>query len=138
VFTLKNDKGQSVSLSDFKGKVVYIDFWGVGCGPCIYDIKNHVPKLHEHYKNKDVVFLNICVDSKDKEWKEALEKHKLDGVNMIAEGWTNHPVCKAYNVSGIPHYILIDKNGKMVNNNAPAAYEFNLTSGKNEIDLLLK
>ena len=137
-FTLKNDKGQSVSLSDFKGKVVYIDFWGVGCGPCIYDIKNNVPKLHEHYKKKDVVFVNICVDSKDKEWKDALEKYKLDGVNLIAEGWTNHPVCKTYNVSSIPHYILIDKNGKMVNNNASGAYGFNLTNGKNEIDLLLK
>ena len=138
VFTLKNDKGQPVSLGDFKGKVIYIDFWGVGCGPCIYDIENHIPKLHEHYKNKDVVFLNICVDSNDKEWKEALEKYKLDGVNMIAEGWTKHPVCKAYNISGIPHYILVDKNGKMVNNNAPRANEFNLTNGKNEIDLLLK
>ena len=137
-FTLKNDKGQLVSLSDFKGKVVYIDFWGGGCAPCIYDIKNYVPRLHEHYKNKDVVFLNICVDLKDKEWKEALEKYKLDGVNMIAEGWTNHPVCKAYYVNSIPHYILIDKNGKMANKYAPSAGEFNLTSGKNEIDLLLK
>ena len=137
-FTLKNDKGQSVSLSDFKGKVVYIDFWGAGCAPCIYDIKNHVPKLHEHYKNKDVAFLNICVDLKDKEWKEALVKYKLDGVNMIAEGWTDHPVCKAYYVTSIPHYILIDKSGNMANKYAPRASEFNFTSGKNEIDLLLK
>lgn len=138
MFTLKNDIGQSISLSKFKGKVVYIDFWGVGCGPCIYDIKNYVPKLHEHYKNKEVVFINICVDSKDKEWKKALEKYKLDGVNLVAEGWSNHPVCKAYNISGIPHYILIDKNGKIVDNNARGAHGLDLTSGKNAIDLLLK
>lgn len=137
-FSLKNDQGKMVSLSDFKGKVLYIDFWGVGCGPCIYDIEKYIPKLHEHYKNKDVVFLNICVDAKENEWKEALKKYKLDGVNLIAEGWSNHPVCKAYNVSGIPHYILIDKNGKISNNNAPGGSMLNLSSGKNAIDLLLK
>ncbi len=137
-FSLKNDQGKLVSLSDFKGKVVYIDFWGVGCGPCIYDIKNHVPQLHEHYKGKDVVFISICVDSKEKEWKEALKQYKLDGVNLTAEGWVDHPVCKAYNINGIPHYVLIDKSGKISNNNAPWASHLDLASGKNAIDLLLK
>lgn len=137
-FTLINDQGQSVSLNDFKGKVVFIDFWGVYCGPCIYDIKNYVPKLHEHYKNKNVVFINICVDAKPAEWKDALKKYSLSGINLIAEGWANHPVCKAYNVTGIPHYVLIDKDGKIVQNNAPRASGFNLTSGKNPIDVLLQ
>ncbi len=136
--TLKNDKGQSVSLSDFKGKVVYIDFWGVSCGPCIYDIENYMPRLHDHYKNKDVVFISICIDARKKEWNEALKKYNLDGVKLIAEGWANHPVCKAYNVSSIPHYILIDRNGKIVNNNAPRASELDLASGKNAIDVLLQ
>ncbi len=137
-FSLKNEKSKNVSLSDFKGKVVYIDFWGVNCGPCIYDIKNYVPQLHEHYKDKDVVFLNICVDSKDKEWKEGLDKYKLNGVNLVAEGWANHPVCKAYNITGIPHYVLIDKKGNIAENNAPTAGELNARYGSNAIDLLLK
>jgi peroxiredoxin len=137
-FSLKNDKEEMVSVNDFKGKVVYIDFWGVGCGPCIYDIKNHVPDLHKKYKGKDVVFINICVDAKEKEWKEALSKYQLDGINLIAEGWSNNLVCKAYNVSGIPHYLLIDKNGKIANNNAPRAYELNAMLDINPIDVLLK
>jgi peroxiredoxin len=138
-FSLKNDKGKMVSLNDFKGKVIYIDFWGVHCAPCIHDIKNYVPALHKKYKDKEVVFINICVDAEEHEWKKALAKYQLDGVNLIAEGWTNNPVCKAYNVSGIPHYILVDENGKIANNNAPRANELlNVESGKNEIDLLLK
>jgi peroxiredoxin len=137
-FSLKNDQGKLVSLSDFKGKVLFIDFWGVGCGPCIYDIKKHVPQLHEHYKGRDVVFISICVDSKENEWKEALTQYKLDGVNLIAEGWGDHPVCKAYNIDGIPHYVLIDKTGKISDNNAPRASDLDLGSGKNAIDLLLK
>src|SRR3546814_3113417 len=83
------------SLADFKGKVVYIDFWGVYCGPCIYDIQHYVPQIHEHYKDKDVVFINICVDVGETQWKAALKKHNLHGINLIAEGWSRHPVCRS-------------------------------------------
>ena len=137
-FSLKDQHGKLVSLIDFKGKVVYIDFWGVSCGPCLYDIKKYVPRLHEHYENKNVVFINICVDSSESQWKVSLKQTNLGGVNLIAEGWSKNPVCTAYNVKGIPHYVLIDKNGKIANNNAPRASELNLDSTNNEIDLLLK
>lgn len=137
-FTLKNDKGKMVSLSNFKGKVVYIDFWGLGCGPCINDIEKHVPQLHNKYKDEDVVFINICVDSKESEWKRAIAEYKLEGINLIAEGWTSHPVCKAYNVQGLPHYVLVDRAGKISNNNAPRAFQLNAVHENNEIDVLLK
>lgn len=137
-FTLKNEQGKNVSLSDFKGKAVYLDFWGVGCGPCIYDIDNYEKKLHEQYKGKNVVFVSICVDSNEPEWIAGMKKHNMnDGINLIAEGWTNNPVCKAYNVTGIPHYVLIDKEGKMYDNNAPRMYELRNKPGGNEIDELL-
>ncbi|MBD1367249.1 TlpA family protein disulfide reductase [Mucilaginibacter sp. ZT4R22] len=118
-FTLKDENGKLVSLSEFRGKVVYLDFWGVGCGPCIYDIKNHVPALHEKYKDKNIVFINICVDSDEPEWKASLAKLGLHGVNLIARGWNKNPVCKAYNINGIPHYYIIDAAGKIVDNNSP-------------------
>lgn len=137
-FTLKNEKGENISLSDFKGKIVYIDFWGVGCGPCIYDIDHYGKKLHETYKDKNIVFISICVDSNEQQWKEGVQKHSMnDGINLIAEGWVKNPVCKKYNVSGIPHYILIDKEGKIVNNNASGMGRLLSQTGKNEIDELL-
>lgn len=143
-FTLQDNKGKNISLNDFKGKVVYLDFWGVDCAPCIYDIERLIPKLHSRYKGKDVVFINICVDTDKKGWKKALEEYKLDGINLIAEGWTDNPVCKDYNVNGIPHYVLIDKEGKLVNSNADRPYQ--LLSGppdptiqiKNAIDKVLE
>ncbi|MFD2866373.1 TlpA family protein disulfide reductase [Mucilaginibacter antarcticus] len=117
-FTLKDENGKTVTLDSFKGKTVYIDFWGVYCGPCIYDITNNVPALHEKYKDKNIMFINICVDVNEKEWKESLKKLNLHGVNLLAEGWTKNPVNKAYGISAIPHYYLIDTEGKIVNNNA--------------------
>ena len=132
-FTLKNEEGQPVSLSDFKGNVVYIDFWGVNCGPCMNDIQNNVPKLHEKYKDKNIVFINICVDSEEKEWKESLKESNLHGVNLIAPGWTNNKACIAYGIQGIPHYYLINKDGKTVNNNS----RMYMPALNSEIDKLL-
>jgi len=117
-FNLKNDKGEMVSLNSLRGKVVYIDFWGVGCGPCIYEIKNTTAALHERYKNKNIVFLNICVDTDEKDWKSNLTSLNVSGINLIAEGWTRNPVCQKYNVTGIPHYVTIGADGKIVNNNS--------------------
>jgi peroxiredoxin len=135
-FTLKDENGRMVSLAQFKGKTVYIDFWGVGCGPCIYDIKNHVPALHEKYKDKNLVFINICVDSDESTWKESLKKLNLHGINLIATGWTKHPTVKAYNVNGIPHYYIIDANGKIADNNSPGPSQGEALSAK--LDALLK
>lgn len=136
-FTLKDTAGKNVSLADFKGKVVYLDFWGVGCGPCIYDIENYSKKFHERYKDKDVAFLSVCVDANEKRWKTALDKYGMhDQVNLIAEGWTKHPVVKEYNVTGIPHYFLIGKDGRMLNNNAERMGEL-LRQQQNEIDKAL-
>jgi peroxiredoxin len=135
-FTLKDDNGKQVSLAQLKGKVVYIDFWGVGCGPCVYDIKNEVPGLHEKYKDKNIVFVNVCVDSNESTWKENLKKLNLSGVNLIAEGWTKNPMCQNYNVNGIPHYFLIDTEGKIVDNNSPHPGDKQMLYSK--IDKLLK
>jgi peroxiredoxin len=133
-FTLTDEKGGSVSLNDLKGKYIFVDFWGVGCGPCISEIKNNIPALHERYKDKNIVFVNICVDANAADWKKSLGELQLKGINLIAEGWADNPVCKAYNIAGIPHYFIIDAAGKIVDNNAPRPWMGTLNS---ELDKLL-
>jgi hypothetical protein len=64
-----------------------------------------------------VAFVNICVDASEKEWKNTLAKSQLTGVNLSTE--LASPVCSTYNISGIPHYYLIDQSGRIVDNNAP-------------------
>jgi peroxiredoxin len=120
-FSLKDPAGKMVSLKSMRGKVVYIDFWGVGCGPCVYDIEKYMPALHAKYKGKNVAFVSICVDSNNRDWKQGMKDLKMDGINLIAEGWTKNPVCQAYGVNGIPHYVLIDETGIIIDNNAPGA-----------------
>jgi len=136
-FSLKDENGKIVSLADFRGKIVYIDFWGVGCKPCRYQIANFVPKLFEKYKGEDVVFINICVDADEKTWKSTLQKTQLEGINLYAEGRAKNKACQDYNVNALPRYFLIDREGKFVNSNM--AWPEAIVSGSNvEIDKLLK
>ncbi|WP_295713255.1 hypothetical protein [Mucilaginibacter sp.] len=86
--------------------------------------------------DKNIVFVNICVDSSEGGWKAGLAKLNLHGVNLIAEGWMKNPVCQAYNISGIPHYCLIDTEGKIVDINSPRPSEKQILHS--QLDKLLK
>jgi peroxiredoxin len=115
-FSLKDLEGKKVSLADFKGKIVYIDFWASWCKPCIKEFPA-AKKLKEKFKDKDVVFLYIDIDASEKDWKEGVKEHLLEGVNLYAGAKSE--VAKAYNVSGIPAYFLVDKQGKIYHNAPP-------------------
>lgn len=112
-FTLKDTAGNTISLSDFKGKVVYLDFWASWCGPCIREMP-HSKKLKENLAGKDVVFIYVSVDDDEKEWRKAIQKHKISGIHLHAQQAWKDPVAAAYNVpnSGIPSYFLIDRQGR--------------------------
>ncbi|WP_236582302.1 TlpA family protein disulfide reductase [Sphingobacterium spiritivorum] len=125
-FTLKSLEGKDVSLKDFRGKVVYIDFWASWCAPCRGEMKNGAPKLHSRFKdNKDVVFLYISLDSKIDAWKKAIDEDKIEGVHLLSQATSgvNTPIAKAFNISGIPRYVIIDKDGRVFDNDAPRPSE---------------
>ena len=136
-FTLKDTNGKMVSLSDFNGKVVYIDFWGVHCGPCRLDILDNSEKVHEKYKDKDVVFINICTDETEQPWKKAIASLKLNGVNLITENPNNSGVSKDYNINSIPRYVVLDREGKILSSAAQGLWDL-LPENENILDLALK
>ena len=117
-FELKDENGKTIKLSDLRGKIIYLDFWATGCGSCIYEFQNSMSKFHEKYKDSNITYVYIDVDDNEANWKRGIEQYKLEGINLIAEGWVKHPVCQAYNVFGIPHYVLIDEEGIIVENHA--------------------
>ncbi|HWW39399.1 TlpA disulfide reductase family protein [Pedobacter sp.] len=123
-FVLKDEQGKDVTLKDFAGKVVYMDFWASWCTPCRYEMKNGSPKLHEKFKeNKDVVFLYISVDDRADLWKKAIADDKIQGIHLLSKGGMKSPVGKAFNIQGIPRYIIIGKDGKIFDNDAPRPSE---------------
>ncbi|UZR97049.1 TlpA family protein disulfide reductase [Chondrinema litorale] len=110
--------GEHFSLDQLKGKVVYVDVWATWCGPC----KTEMPfaeKLQDEFKgNDEVVFLNVSVDAKKEKWDEMLKEKPIGGVNIIIPTDDLSAFLKTYSVSGIPRYILIDQEGKLIDANA--------------------
>ena len=111
-FTLPNLDGQPVSLSQFKGQVVLLDFWASWCVPCIGDLP-YLRQVKEKTSGWPVVFLNISLDADEAAWKEAIDKHGIEGVHVRGRLW-NSDEAKSYQVMGIPSYYLVDSQGLIV------------------------
>lgn len=111
-FTLKDIDGRKVSLSDFKGKVVMLEFWATWCTPC----KASAPfleALHQRYKDQGFVLLGISLDRED-----ALEKVKafvdVYGLHYPNLMDSSKKVGRLYRIRGIPSLFLIDRDHKIV------------------------
>lgn len=114
-FEIPDVSGKIVKLSDFKGKYVFIDFWASWCGPCLRKIPE-VKKLQEKYKDKNLVFVGVSLDSKREGWEKAIAKYELNWVNVShLRGW-GEPVSAKFGVKAIPSNVLIDPDGKVVAN----------------------
>ncbi|UOE52316.1 TlpA family protein disulfide reductase [Mucilaginibacter sp. SMC90] len=115
-FTLTDDHGKVFSLTDFKGKVVYIDLWASWCGPCRQEMPSF-KKLSDKFKaNQQIAFISIAVHDGEKEWRNALKEEKPDWLQLYDKDGT---VAQSYIAYAIPKYILIDKEGKMLSFDAP-------------------
>ena len=120
-FTYKDAKGKNVSLSDFKGKVVYVDVWATWCGPCRRELP-HLKELEKKFHgNKDIVFMSISTDAvKDiQKWKDFIVAEQLPGVQLHGRTDDDNDIAKIYQISGIPRFLLFDKQGNIVSTDAP-------------------
>ena len=124
-FTLRDESGKMVSLADFKGKVVYLDFWASWCGPCIAEAPAGT-ELKQKFVGRDVVFLYISIDRNPDDWRKALAKHPLTGpasVHLLDQGPYDSSAGKAYLASAIPSYWLIGRDGRIRLAHAPRPSE---------------
>lgn len=121
-FMLTNLEGKNIKLSDYKGKVVVLDFWATWCGPCRASFP-HMQELVNEYKNKDVVFFFIATwqNGKPGEVKAEVSKFINDNkytFNVLFD--YNNDILAKYKIQGIPTKIVIDKSGEILSVNCSA------------------
>ena len=119
-FSYENHKGGETSLADLKGKIVYVDVWATWCGPC----KREIPYLKEveaEYHGKEIAFVSISIDvKKDYDaWRQMVSDKELGGIQLMADTDWKSKFVTDYGIKGIPRFILIDAEGKIVNSDAP-------------------
>lgn len=115
-FSCPDINGKTVSLADLKGKFVYIDVWATWCGPCRGEIP-HLKKLEEDYAGKAVAFVSLSCDQDKAAWQKMVVNDKLKGIQLYMG--TKDDFMKKYIINGIPRFILLDKEGKIIKADAP-------------------
>ena len=133
-FEYESYDGTKVSLSDFKGKIVYIDIWATWCGPCIKQMPA-LKELIKEYEGKNIAFVVISVDDKKDyaKWKKMVPVYNVGGTHLISDNALNSEFMKAYGVSLIPRSILVDTDGNIINNVAPKPSDSNLKGILNQL-----
>ena len=126
-----NFKGGKKSLKDFRGNYVYIDVWATWCRPCIAQIP-FLKKLEKDYEGKNLKIVSISTDNDRRsggswenakaKWEKMVKDKNLSGVQLWA-GKDELRFSQDYMVSGIPRFILIDPEGKIVDPNAPRPFD---------------
>ena len=93
-----------------KGKVIYVDFWATWCSPCLQQMPNSQIIEHE-FVGKDVVFVYVCLQSDEKQWKATLDRFQLGGQHYLLSNKQSNEIRNLLKIPGEPFYLLIDKNG---------------------------
>ncbi|MDB5209388.1 MAG: hypothetical protein JWQ30_215 [Sediminibacterium sp.] len=88
------------------------------CGPCNAAILSWNQLVEENSSNEDLVFIAVSLDDKQDDWMKHMKKRNPKGLNLFAGGFSSS-FAKAYEITAIPHYLLLDQSGKIVRYGAP-------------------
>ncbi|GEM_PF-3860852 len=135
-FSLPDTNGTAMSLHDFRGKIVYLDFWGNWCGPCLEEIPA-LKKLQERFaQDTSVVFVGIALEASESRaqtmdaWKMFIVNKELGGVQLYADDQFHNPYTEQYDITSVPIYMILNRDGTFFDAAAPRP-----SSGKAEAEI---
>jgi thiol-disulfide isomerase/thioredoxin len=111
-------EGKTSKLSDYRGKVLYIDTWATWCGPCKREIP-FLKTLEESYHGKNIQFISVSTDKDVAAWKTFIERESMTGLQLHQSQEMEKTMSYLYAVNSIPRFVLIDEEGKIVSVDAP-------------------
>lgn len=120
-FTNNFDTGDKVIIDlkkKYPNKVLYIDFWAIGCSPCYYEMKKS-KELKILLNTKDIIFVYICCYSEKDKWEKTISQMDIDGEHIFLNDAQYISLSKRFDLAGFPHYVIINRNGTIADDNAP-------------------
>ena len=107
-FSFTSLDGTQISLEDFKGKVVVLDFWGTWCGPCVESVPD-LRQLHQKYSpDPSFVLISISSDRNDEVWREFTQENKMVWPQYRDK---DRRILRAFEITAFPTYVIIDHEG---------------------------
>jgi thiol-disulfide isomerase/thioredoxin len=113
-YKFNDDKGNSLSLGDFRGKILYIDVWSTTCPPCLAQfphreqLLNRLKRLH---LDTSIIFININIEDSKRNWKKAIKKYQPVGINLHC---SDTSLYNNWNIHALPCHILLSKTGYLL------------------------
>lgn len=112
-FRAEDVEGKVHTLADFRGKYVYIDLWATWCKPCKEELP-HLKELEKKFEGRNITFLGLSIDGNRAAWETRVKSGELAGVQLFLGRRSDFQ--QAYRIEGIPRFILLNPEGKIVNN----------------------
>lgn len=122
-FSLQDIDGNYVSLRDFQGKVVYLDFWASWCRPCMKKLEE-MKEIEQQLADRNIVFLHINLDQTPDIWHKTVQNNNFSGLHLYNN--SQSAITKDYEVLSVPKFFVITKEGN-----------FAFTPSSNDVQILI-
>lgn len=131
-FSLPAINGELISLNQFKGKYILLDFWASWCGPCVKGVEILKPIYNDVNKEK-IEFISVSLDDNKDKWKQAMEKLKIPWISLWdSSGFKKTAFKEELGFDQIPFMLIISPDGKIVSR------KIGIESVKNEVNKYIK
>lgn len=99
-------------FSQFRGKVIYIDFWASWCRPCLEEMP-YSRKLQQQFEGEDLIFLYLAYRDREASWRSKMEALKMPGYHFFLDTRLTAEARQKFGITAIPHFAMIGKDGKI-------------------------